>query len=765
MKTQFCTAFLLAFLLTFVFCVTQTHSQTSPNDSVRAASTAMDSTTSMNPDSTAQAASEATPQTKSAKWRMGLFGAGNVNFHNAQFTNLVGVGNPFVASNASLPSSGALTGGVGIGAAVGLLGEVPMLDWLRVSLRLSYATHNALLQGFHTFAVFDPSSDTFVQKRDNYTLTATLTSLAAEPLVMVTPFASLSNLQLYAGGRVGTMLPTTYNQRTTRQDADFPTGREWNNASGALAMPNVMAALTAGVGYDVPFSLGETVGSLILAPEAFFLLGLTPVASQVEGGSWNMNQVRAGLAVKYEPPEIQQRWEYQEKIDTIRVERVNAEESIALGSWRLTRDTTFAPASRTILESRLRTDTLIVPRATMAGAVKAFGVDVQGVERPVALIRVEEFLANRYLPLLNYVFFDENSSELHERYTRLTQAQVDAFYVPKLYNYEPLRAYQQILNIVGRRMYMYPNAKITLTGCNAFFGSEKGALALSLRRAQAAREYLLNTWKIDSSRITIKARNLSENPSVPITEDDKIVENRRVEVTTDTPEILEWIVTPDTLRVINPPTIRFRLNARADNGIKRWRLTVQQGGTLLRNFGGDGQPPEAITWEFAKEERERGERIVRTDQPLEYTLALTDKKGEVFNTDVDSLPVEQITVQKKRRELRKDKEFEQLSLILFEFDKAQLSDLHKRTAAFVKTRIRPNSEVEILGFTDRTGSPDYNRKLSERRAKQISDLVRHPKTNVRGVGKDELLYTNDLPEGRYYCRTVTVTIETPIETP
>jgi len=32
----------------------------------------------------------------------------------------------------------------------------------------------------------------------------------------------------------------------------------------------------------------------------------------------------------------------------------------------------------------------------------------------------------------------------------------------------------------------------------------------------------------------------------------------------------------------------------------------------------------------------------------------------------------------------------------------------------------------------------------------------------KGVGEDEALYTNDLPEGRFYNRTVQVVIRTPL---
>ncbi|MEI6089253.1 MAG: hypothetical protein WCR42_02265 [bacterium] len=35
--------------------------------------------------------------------------------------------------------------------------------------------------------------------------------------------------------------------------------------------------------------------------------------------------------------------------------------------------------------------------------------------------------------------------------------------------------------------------------------------------------------------------------------------------------------------------------------------------------------------------------------------------------------------------------------------------------------------------------------------------------NVQGVGEDTLLYNNDVPEGRFYCRTVQIVVKTPIE--
>ncbi len=67
------------------------------------------------------------------------------------------------------------------------------------------------------------------------------------------------------------------------------------------------------------------------------------------------------------------------------------------------------------------------------------------------------------------------------------------------------------------------------------------------------------------------------------------------------------------------------------------------------------------------------------------------------------------------------------------------------------------------------GLYDHNKKLSENRARTVARAIeqyakgRYQSLTARGVGEDDPLYTNDLPEGRFYNRTVQVLISTPIE--
>jgi outer membrane protein OmpA-like peptidoglycan-associated protein len=63
---------------------------------------------------------------------------------------------------------------------------------------------------------------------------------------------------------------------------------------------------------------------------------------------------------------------------------------------------------------------------------------------------------------------------------------------------------------------------------------------------------------------------------------------------------------------------------------------------------------------------------------------------------------------------------------------------------------------------------DHNQKLSDKRSstveKGINDKTKskYGSLSKRGVGEDEPLYTNDVPEGRFYNRTTQVIIKTPL---
>jgi len=102
-------------------------------------------------------------------------------------------------------------------------------------------------------------------------------------------------------------------------------------------------------------------------------------------------------------------------------------------------------------------------------------------------------------------------------------------------------------------------------------------------------------------------------------------------------------------------------------------------------------------------------------------------------------------------------------LILFDFDKAKIESINDKIIKLIKEKLKPNSELEIRAYTDRTGDENYNKKLSQLRAQETVKTLSRPDALAIGIGEDEVIYNNDLPEGRFYSRTVTITIRNKVE--
>jgi len=256
----------------------------------------------------------------------------------------------------------------------------------------------------------------------------------------------------------------------------------------------------------------------------------------------------------------------------------------------------------------------------------------------------------------------------------------------------------------------------------------------------------------------IDVRNLPAKP----TRDDEpggSEENRRVEITSDDFRITEPVVTIDTLRIISSYGLRFLTEARTSVGIKNWSVNATFDGNELVNFAGEGNPKRELDWILS----DKTPNYPRTAGNIFYSMKVTDSLGQSTESAKNRLPIEQLTIDRKRLERIKDKEFEYYSLILFDFGKHDLRAEHRKVLDFIKDRSNDKSKIYIRGYTDAMGDETVNKRLSERRARTVADRLKLRNAIVEGIGEDELLYDNTTPEGRFYCRTVQIIIETPID--
>lgn len=677
----------------------------------------------------------------------------NVNIHTANFRQLPGI--PFCC-----PSFG---GGTGEGYTVGLLYGFPISTNTLLHFRTTLSTHDALLSSEHYADVVVNGSNT--NGKAAHEFDTRLVSIGIEPLV---GYHVGDGLFVHGGFRLAALEKALFRQedRITQpmQDATFInpiTGVDTRQntryqASGELDRLLFQAGLVVGSSYEIPIN---RTGSWILSPEVFFYYSLTPLMS---GIAWHTHSLRGGISLLYTPkPVVTSRYDTLYLRDTVvRTIAANREEQFRFQKRTISTRTQalsqYEDAVTTTITDHYLSE---VPekqeriRASLAIAA----VDEAGQERTLGSMRIEEFRSDEYHPLLPYIFFDSASARIPTRYIQYVDSlSANSFREEALPNHSTLSIYYQLLNIIGSRLRRFPQTSITLTGCNSSNGGKENDSAISLARAMAIREYLLNIWGIDEQRIGIESRALPLKPSNSTLQDGN-EENRRVEIRGSAPLLTDVVRTHDTLRRANPPVLRFTPQITSSAAISHWMLSVEDEDSVLAEFGGKGMPPPSIDW------RAQGESLrlmAGGNSPLKATLFLKSDAGLTARSH-RSFDIERLTIQHKLEERLGDTIIERYGMLLFDYGSPDIDPQNNPTIAFLRSRLQPNSRLWIEGYTDRTGDAETNLRLSTERADETAQAVGRNTAQRRGYGNSILLYDNSLPEGRHYCRTVRIRVENP----
>lgn len=555
---------------------------------------------------------------------------------------------------------------------------------------------------------------------------------------------------------------------TSPSDAVFQNNR-WaddqavrNDTAGRFDdVPAMMLSANFGAYYDIPLNKNNNV---FISPGVYYNFGLTDHIKDID---WRMNQFQAQIAFKYafdvEPAKRRETSE-QLLVDTLTI--VNSGNGI--NGVRVGKIETISSKSETkdaIVSSIIhrRTDTLFISKDyELYGNIYVLGVDENGNDIKQPRFVSEEFIDNRNQPMLNYIFFDSLSYEIPARYHKTNIADAKSFDIKSLYKKSNIETYYNILNIIGYRLANNPEAKITLKGCNSHTGGEKWNEILSRNRANEVANYLSSVWGIDRTRMLVYAQELPENYSYPANQPEKAEENRRVEIYSDNYDILAPIFINDTSVVNQPPKAKFIIESKSEAGFKDWRVNVinrNEAGFSNIVEEGAGKPPRELEINL----QALVDEGFNSEKPLFFSLDLFDKQKGKFSSKEKQFDLNKITVQKKRTEKIGDFEIERFSLLLFDFVSDNLSPYNLRTIDRVKSIIKPNSNIRIIGHTDLLGDEKSNKALSLKRAESAYKALGRRDAIVEGRGEEEVLYDNSLPEGRIFSRTVDIIVSTPVD--
>lgn len=641
------------------------------------------------------------------KDKFGLFASFDFNIHNADFRS-------FPTVESCCPK---YTDGNGNGFSIGALYEFFLFENNFVGIRGGFSNIIADLKRDETETILIDGVE--AQGVFSHFIDAELKTINLYPYYS---YSFFDKIFLNAGPYFDILVNSNFSQiekiKTPADRGTFLDGKSYRaDTSGSIPELNTLQfGLNFGISSEFPLN---STNSLRIAPELNFNYRFTDFVKET---TWKAHTLRAGLAIKYldppsEPPPP------------------------------------APPAPIPMPELNLPA---IPP--TISGDISVVEIDSTQKENPNFSLKIEDFTSLNMRPLLNYIFFDENSSELPSRYQLIKKEDIDKFNNSDLRSLNAIETYYQVLNIIAKRLIDNPDTKIELIGNNSNTGAEKNNKDLSMKRAETIKNYFVDVWNIDPKRIKLTARNLPKEATMS---EDKGTddENRRVEIIPSNKEIIEPVMTGDTLRVISNTNLKFIPKVNSSAGLKKWEINVRQNGDLIKKFEGSEDLPNELVWEI----KDKDESSPSRPGNLIYGFKATDKLGQSINIDNKRIPVEQLTIDRKRLELREDKAYEHYSLILFDYASSDLGKEHKKVVDFVKSRITPQSTVYITGYTDSMGETDVNQKISNARANAVAKRLKIDNAIVKGVGESTLLYENTTPEARFYCRTVTITIETQVK--
>lgn len=373
-------------------------------------------------------------------------------------------------------------------------------------------------------------------------------------------------------------------------------------------------------------------------------------------------------------------------------------------------------------------------------------------------------------PLLNYVFFDLGKSNIDDRYILFDDPSQTEYFSDTTIPGGTLEKYYHLLNIYGFRLQQYPDTKIEIVGCNDGTTSEEKAPNLSKERATNVYNYLKDIWGISEDRMKLVVRN---KPQVVSNLRDSlgIVENRRVEIISDDWNIMKPVFEKDAKKFPQPEKMDFILtNGIEDALIANRRIEIMRGNEKWNVLSDVGLTDKVKKWDWKHNDASVDWKYPEGETPYTCQLVLTTNSGAECKSDPIQIPVMQVAIEEKDVTVATDSTLENYNLILFPFDRSDAGPINERIMRdYVYKRILPESVVEVIGHTDVVGLYEHNKKLSVRRSNTVVKGIKketnskYSELNSKGVGEDEALYDNSLPEGRFYNRTVQVKIRTPLE--
>ena len=548
-------------------------------------------------------------------------------------------------------------------------------------------------------------------------LTTDLGYITVEPSLRFAPMKQ--GFYIYVGPRLAFNVMKSFTF-TEKPNPEFPNQIIDPAVKGKLSdVKEVIVSMQVGVGYDIALSSRKKPTQFMLSPFVAFQPYIGESPRSIE--TWTVTTLRAGLALK-----------------------------IGRGHK--------------------------MPDAINPTALPVAAPDAIFLVTTPANIPAERRIRETF-PLRNYVFFDKGSAAIPGRYILLTKDKVSDFKeaelevrIPKNMSGRSGRQmviYYNILNITGDRMGKNPSATITLVGASDKTTPDGPADGRSM--AESIKQYLVDVFGIDPSRITTSGRDMpklpSERPQYGTTDLALLsAEDRRVYIGSSDPTMLMEFQSGsgaplrpiEMTSVLDPPLdsyVTFDVKGNDNGTIAPWSLVITDPKGVVQNFGPYSVQNVSIP----------GNVILGTRPKGDFKVVMTGLSSN------GNTVTKETTIHLVRNGVSSSDQGRRYSVI-FEYDDAKVIDLYNKYLTEVVTpKIPKNATVIVHGYTDVIGDAAHNLKLATDRANDVQGILAAAlsasgrtdvKFEVHGFGEDASTapFGNTFPEERFYNRTVIVDI-------
>lgn len=331
------------------------------------------------------------------------------------------------------------------------------------------------------------------------------------------------------------------------------------------------------------------------------------------------------------------------------------------------------------------------------------------------------------IPLVNAVFFDQNSSDIPSFYSLRRQDNLDLFYS------DPIDMHSNVLQRIADIVNKNPNSNITLQASTSG-QDESNDLNLSKARAENVKNALVK-FDVPESKIKIVALVNPSNLSNPDVVEGR-AENRRVEIILKNASLQEYV------NFVNYRELSGDVNytVQAEN-FEKPVISVRLANSNEENIhlnSGDYKLP-------LRKRLENDEN--------EINISLKSKVADLADEDSKTYDLSNAEV------ISKDLNLDNfLAILLFEFNKSELSDDNKTLLKQLTEKLPQGATIELIGSADIIGTNEYNQELAKQRALNTEKYINQVSNKKFNIVTKTMLdkFDDTTPQGRYLNRSIKI---------